>query len=131
MPDPTTRWFRLHDHVGVDAAGNLEPLSPTTSFTFPKRTALGVIQDKANATVLPDTRVLSTDDPLVAAACLACGLYEEIKPPTAKQKQALVEETATNRERNAKRLAHFEKHADPDTVPGEPDNLTTLVETED
>jgi hypothetical protein len=100
MPDST--FLELHDHVGVTADDNLEPLVeigvtlavPTmikdpdtgkdelaeavTSLTISSQASLGDLQ----ARVLPGTRIIETADQRVTQALLGTGHWQQIDAPT-------------------------------------------------
>jgi enoyl-CoA hydratase/carnithine racemase len=89
MPD---RYFKLKDHVGVDAEGNLEPIHEIgLSANVP--TIVGEGKDQEIVAVakrvvvkpLPGTRIVKTDDPIVADTVLQSGMFDEVDPPDSEQ----------------------------------------------
>jgi hypothetical protein len=95
MPD---RHFRLLDHIGLDAAGNPEPIHEVGLAVLIPTMKGGEIVDVPERITLnaaPGTRVLKTDDPRVASALLSSGQYEEIDPPS---KRELAKERAVTQD---------------------------------
>jgi hypothetical protein len=95
MPE---RHFRLLDHVGLDADGNPEPIHEIGLAVLTPTMKDGEIVDVSERITLkaaPGTRVVKTDDPRVAGGLLACGLLEEIDPPT---KRELAKERAATQD---------------------------------
>src|SRR4051794_21298768 len=85
MPE---RHLRLLDHIGVDEAGNPEPIHEVGLAVLVPTMKDGQIVDVAERVTLrpaPGTRVLKTDDPRVADALLQSGQYEEIDAPSQRQ----------------------------------------------
>lgn len=104
MPDST--YLELHDHIGVTADGNLEPLvaiSPVpylvpTLVQDPETGKDVVVETQETTTIefaetlgkrparmVPGTRIVESADPRITAFLLASnegGVWREIDPPT-------------------------------------------------
>jgi hypothetical protein len=91
-----TRYFALRDEHGTDHEENLQPIVEVgLSIPNPLAAALGhdvkdkvvIVQhdeltDELPARVIPGTRLIETNDFIVAESLLACGQYEEVGAPT-------------------------------------------------
>lgn len=100
MPDST--FMELHDHVGVTADGNLEPLvsigltvayptmvkDPDTGKDEIAEAVQGLTIDAAQslgdrpARFIPGTRIIETNDPRIVTALLQSGNFQQIDAPT-------------------------------------------------
>lgn len=99
MADNPLYHFELRSATGVDHAGNLEPLVDIgLSIPVPQLSSGGTVLETAShnvkiapgerlsrekrARILPNTRILETDDVRIAMGLEATGLFDRIDAPT-------------------------------------------------
>src|SRR5581483_6018548 len=126
--DSKLRYFELLDNIGVDNAGNLEPLVHAGhQVGVPVLTPLGMTEEvhtvilepadhlgrEANARVIPDTRIVEVRDPIAAAAIAGSGAYREIDKPTKAHIEKAQKETAAHKDYLAKRDQQIELGNEP------------------
>lgn len=98
MPE---RHFRLLDHLGLDSEGNPEPIHEVgLAVAIPtiRGGEIVDIEERVTVKAAPGTRVIKTDDPLVAGALLGSGQFEEIDPPSSAQLKKERKQTQDARE---------------------------------
>lgn len=94
------RYFKLRDDVGLDAAGNPEPVQTVgVVVNQPVMRDGEPVEDQQTLQVkaIADTRIVVTDDVRIVAGLEHCGLFEEITKPTAKQVEAEAKTTEAHR----------------------------------
>jgi hypothetical protein len=117
MPDPKPTYFELQDNIGVDDAGNLQPLhqESLTLVVFYEAADGSVAQSTEShaiepaekimaaqvvrARIIPDTRIIESHDGRVDEHLRRHpNAYREIDPPTKKHLEAAVKATQDARE---------------------------------
>lgn len=91
MSKQTTRHFELLEHIGLDVDGNPEPIVEVgLTLRVPEMRGgeLVIVEKPVRLEPLPGTRVVATDDPMVAAGLLDSGQYREVDTPTKRQVRA-------------------------------------------
>lgn len=102
MPD---RYFKLKDHVGLDGDGNPEPINeigvsanvPTMVGSGKDREVVAVAK-RVKVKPIPGTRIVKTDEPVVAEALKQSGLFDESEPPAKAEVSKARQETKDARE---------------------------------
>ena len=119
---PNTRHFKLKDHVGVDDAGNLEPIQVVGVLVIQPTMRDGeVVDDPQTLEVkpIPGTRVVATRDPRIVDGLLASGNFDEIDAPSKKDLDAARKTTQPHREAaKAGELPEQQDTSDPAVVGG-------------
>lgn len=137
---PFVAWFELPDGIGIDHAGNAEPIREVAiTLNLPQTSPAGIqmsgsqvcsikpadkLTDDLLVRIIPDTRMIETSSMLAASALLALGYTQLDDKPSAAKIKAAKSETAAHLqavEQRAKAVLTGDEHPadvnDPNPAP--------------